>query len=270
MDYYNTLGVGRDASPDEIKQAYRKLASVHHPDKGGDTAKFQEIQQAYETLSDPNKRQDYDMPQRNAFGGGGFPHGFSFSHGGINIDDIFGHMFGAGFGGGGAGFRQQNPSYKITLDVTLDEVLNGGEKVLQFQTHQGSQVIKIDIPIGVDNGQQLRYENLVKDTILIVEFRVHQHPIFERRGIDLYSTVQISVLDLIVGTTIDFVTLSGKRMDVTVKPNTQPNATLRITGQGLSKNYQTGDQYILLKPFIPDTIHAEIKEAIMRNRRQPY
>ena len=268
MDYYNTLGVSRDASPDEIKHAYRKLASVHHPDKGGDTAKFQEIQQAYETLSDPSKKQEYDMPQHHFGGfGGGFPGGgFSFQHGGINIDDIFGHMFGQGFA---QNRRQQNPTYKIAVDVTLSEVLTGGEKVLQFQTHQGNQVVKIDIPQGVDNGTQLRYDNLIKDTTLIVEFRVHNHPIYERRGLDLYSTVQVSVLDLIVGTTIDFVTLSGKRMDVTVKPNTQPNATLRITGQGLIKNYQTGDQYILIKPFIPDNIHSDISEAIIRNRRQP-
>jgi curved DNA-binding protein len=225
MDYYNTLGVGRDASPDEIKQAYRKLASVHHPDKGGDTAKFQEIQQAYETLSDPNKRQDYDMPQ--------------------------------------------HPTYKTVIHVTLEEVLTGAEKVLQFQTHTGNQVIKINVPQGIDNGASLRYDNLIKDTVLIVEFRVHQHSVYERRGLDLYSTVQVSVLDLIVGTTLDFVTLSGKRFDVAVKPQTQPNATLRISGQGLTKNYQTGDQYILLKPFIPDTIHVEIKEAIIRNRKQP-
>lgn len=266
MDYYNTLGVSRNASPDEIKQAYRKLASVHHPDKGGDTAKFQEIQQAYETLSDPNKKQDYDMPQQQGFGG--FPHGFSFSHGhgGINIDDIFGHMFGAGF----AQRQPQNPTYKTVIHITLEEVLNGGEKVMQFQTHTGNQVVKIDIPKGIDNGQQLRYDGLIKDTVLIVEFRVHNHSVYERRGLDLYSTVHISVLDLIIGTTLDFVTLSGKRFDVTVKPQTQPNATLRISGQGLTKNYQTGDQYILLKPFIPDTIHSEITEAIIRNRKQPY
>jgi curved DNA-binding protein len=266
MDYYNTLGVSRDASPDEIKQAYRKLASVHHPDKGGDTARFQEIQQAYETLSNPNKKQEYDMPQHN-MGGFGFPGGgFTFHQGGINIDEIFGHMFGAGFGQ-----RQpQHPTYKTVIHITLEEVLNGGEKVMQFQTHTGNQVVKIDIPQGIDNGQQLRYDNLIKDTVLIVEFRVHNHSVYERRGLDLYSTVHVSVLDLIVGSTLDFVTLSGKRFDVTVKPQTQPNATLRITGQGLTKNYQTGDQYILLKPFIPDIIHSEISEAIIRNRRQPY
>jgi curved DNA-binding protein len=265
MDYYNTLGVSRDASPDEIKQAYRKLASVHHPDKGGDTARFQEIQQAYETLSNPNKKQEYDMPQHN-MGGFGFPGGgFTFHQGGINIDEIFGHMFGAGFGQ-----RQpQHPTYKTVIHITLEEVLNGGEKVMQFQTHTGNQVVKIDIPQGIDNGQQLRYDNLIKDTVLIVEFRVHNHSVYERRGLDLYSTVHVSVLDLIVGSTLDFVTLSGKRFDVTVKPQTQPNATLRISGQGLTKNYQTGDQYILLKPFIPDTIHSEITEAIIRNRKQP-
>ena len=91
MDHYKTLGIDRNASPDDIKKAYRKLAGIHHPDRGGDTAKFQHIQSAYETLSDPNKKQQYDIPQQQ-----GFPGGFNFQSG-FNVNDIFSQMFGEFF-----------------------------------------------------------------------------------------------------------------------------------------------------------------------------
>ena len=122
-DHYATLGVTKTASADEIKRAYRKLASQHHPDKGGDTAKFQEIQTAYDTLSDPQKRQQHDNP--NPFGGGfpgghqagfqgGFPGGFSFNVNGFDMNDVFGQMFGAQFGQ-----RQpQKPQYKTDRKST--------------------------------------------------------------------------------------------------------------------------------------------------------
>ena len=98
MDYYKTLGVNRNASPDEIKKAYRKMAAQHHPDKGGDTATFQKIQEAYDTLSDPQKKHQFDNP--NPFGNmnfhnqGGTPFGFQFHQQSFNINDIFGQMFG--------------------------------------------------------------------------------------------------------------------------------------------------------------------------------
>ena len=275
MDHYNTLGVDRNASPDQIKQAYRKLASVHHPDKGGDTAKFQEIQQAYETLGDPAKKAEYDNPHHRmgGFGGGfgspgpGFPGGFggmgpgggfNFS-GGINIDEIFGQMFG--------GQRFNNyPTYKTNLNVTLEQIYNEEEQVLQFQTHAGSQIVRIKIPKAVENGQQMRYDNLIPNAVLIVEFRVYEHNKFQRNGLTLQSEVGISVLDLIVGTTIEFETISGKKFQVTVKPKTQPNTTLRIPNQGLTNGTITGDQLILLKPFIPANINDEIINAIVRSQ----
>jgi curved DNA-binding protein len=266
MDHYNTLGLARDASPDEIKQAYRKLARVHHPDKGGDTAKFQEIQQAYEILSDTAKKQEYDNPMmggmhntHNMHGGfnmHGFPGGFTFHTGGINIDDIFGQMF----------KRPQSPTYKTTIWVTLEQVLTGDNQILNFNTHEGNQTVNIDIPKGVDNGMQLRYENLIPNAVLIVEFRVHPHNKFERNNLDLYSTVDISVLDLIVGTSIKFETLSGKKLDVTVNPNSQPNSKLRIPNEGLSRDRKLGDQYLLLKPIIPDNISREVINAILQTR----
>lgn len=269
MDHYQTLGISKNASPDEIKSAYRKLASVHHPDKGGDTAKFQQIQEAYETLSDPEKKQDYDNPNPFARGGGGgfgmhgFPGGFSFHTGGIDINDLFG-QFGGMFG---QQHRQHhNPMYKTTIWVTLEQVLEGAEQVIQFNTHNGPQVARVNIPKGIENGGQVRFDNLVPNAILIIEFRIHPHERFERHGLDLHSEHKISVLDLIVGTTIKFKTISGRTFEVNVKPQTQPGSQLRITGQGLEANNMKGDQYILLVATMPDIIDTEITNAILRTR----
>jgi len=270
MDYYNTLGVDRNASPDEIKKAYRKLAAQHHPDKGGDTATFQKIQEAYDTLSDPQKKQQHDNP--NPFGGGGFPGGFGgfggapggfhFNVNGFDMNDVFGQMFGGPFGQ-----RQpQKPQYKTTIWVTLEQVYNGGEQTLQFNTNGKNSTVKIQIPKGVENGGTLRYDNLIQDSILIVEFRVHPHNKFERNGVDLISEYEINVLDLIVGTTFKFTTLGGKTLDVTVKPKTQPNSMLRVGGEGLPRQQGYGDQLIVLKPYIPDIIDQSIIDSITRQK----
>jgi len=261
MDHYKTLGVAKNATPDQIKTAYRKLASIHHPDKGGDTAKFQDIQSAYEVLSDTDKKQEYDNPRPQGFSG--FPSGFSFHSGGMNMDDIFGQMFGGTFN---QPRQPQNPTYKTTIGVTLEQVYEGGEQVLQFQTHAGTQIVRIDIPKGVENGQQHRYENLIPNTVLIIEFRVKEHEKFQRRGLNLYADIEVSVLDLIVGTVIEFETISGKKYSVTIPPKTQPASTLRIPGQGLIHNSTAGDQFLLLKPYIPDIISDVITNSILQTR----
>ena len=266
-DHYKTLGVDRNASPDDIKKAYRKLAGQHHPDKGGDTATFQKIQSAYETLSDPEKKNQYDNP--NPFGGGmpgggfhhGFPGGFHFNQS-FDINDIVGQMF-----GGRQPFQQQ---YRTTVWVSLEQVYSGGEQTLQMQSPNGISNVKIDIPIGVENGATLRYDNLIPNGILLIEFRVHPHQLYDRIGQNLQSVKRISVLDLIVGTDFEFTTISGKTFTVQVKPNTQPDSTLRIAGQGLPfMNEQgNGDQLILIKPFIPDKIDKQITDSILRSRGQ--
>ena len=266
-DHYKTLGVDRDASPDDIKKAYRRLAGQHHPDKGGDTAKFQQIQQAYETLSDPQKKQEYDNP--NPFGGGmpggfhsGFPGGFHFNHS-FDINDIVGQMF----GGHRQPFQQQ---YRTTIWVSLEQVLSGGEQVLQMNGPNGPSTVKVDIPKGVENGATLRYDNLIPNGILLIEFRVHVHQLYDRVGQNLQSVKRISVLDLIVGTEFEFTTLNGKTFNVQVKPGTQPDATLRLHGQGLPlmNGPGLGDQLILIKPFIPDKIDSQITDSILRSRGQ--
>jgi DnaJ-class molecular chaperone len=264
MDHYQTLGLAKNASPDDIKKAYRKLASQHHPDKGGDTAKFQNIQTAYDTLSDPNKRQQYDNPMPQ--GMHGFPPGFQFHAGGVDINDIFGQMFGQG-----NPFTQNRPQMLRTqVNVVLMDAYNGGSHVLKIQTPTGVKVIDIDIPKGVADGTQLRYDKILDSASLIVEFRVLTDLKFERRGKDLLCNHPISVLDLIVGTAFEFITISGKVLEVTIPPKTQPFMQLKLSGQGMPIQGSPlfGDQIILLKPFMPDTIATEITESILRSKSQ--
>lgn len=269
MSHYQTLGVAKTATPDEIKKAYRKLASQHHPDKGGDTATFQKIQTAYDTLSDPTKRQQYDnpMPQGNPFGGfQGAPGGFNFNFNGADLNDIFGQMFNQ--------HHQRHPNqphaYRTAINITLEQSYSGGSQPLKLQTPNGIHAVNIDIPKSVTDGGQMRYENLIPNASLIVEFRVAPHLKFERRGMDLYCNQQVSVLDFIVGNEFEFTTISGKTLMVRVPPKTQPYMHLKIAGEGMPIPNSSifGDQIVLLKPFVPDIIDDEITQSILRSKHK--
>lgn len=269
MDYYQILGVTRTSSAEDIKKAYRKLASKHHPDKGGDTATFQNIQAAYDTLIDPDKRHQYDNPSlfRHAHFGQEAPGGFGFhvNHGPFDINDLFGQLF-----------KQQGHQhgkrphvFRTLVELTLQEAYTGCSHTLTMRTPNGQKVINITIPKGVDTGNQIRYDNVLDNgTVLLVEFAVRQDLKFHRRGPDLYYNHPLSVLDLIVGTTIPFTTISGKELSVTVPPKTQPNNQLRLSGHGMpvQNSNAYGDQIILLNIFVPVTIDSEITESILRSK----
>lgn len=268
-DHYQTLGVAKNATPDEIKKSYRKLASKHHPDKGGDTAMFQQIEEAYRILSDPQKRQEYDNP-RPHFNQGqpGFNQGFGFDFGqGAPFADIF-EMFRQQQQGQQR--RPQTQTYRTTIAVTLDQVYRGDEHNIKLQTPTNSHAIKVNIPKGITDGGQVRIDNVIDNATLVVEFRIHKHLKYDRQGNDLVCNHPISVLDLITGTTFEFTTISGKTLEVTVKPKTQPYIQLKIAGQGMpifgSSHY--GDQIILLKPFIPDTIDERIINSITQSKQE--
>ena len=264
MDHYNTLGVPRTATADEIKKAYRKLAMEHHPDKGGDINKFQELTNAYETLSDTDKRFQYDNPQtrqqHNPFGDA--PGGFSFNFNGFDLNDLFGQAFNQR-----GPQQQQRPSYRTRVTVSLVDVFNGAEQVLQLGTQQGTKVINIKIPQGIHTGSSVRYDNIMDDGTLLIEFVILPDLRFDRQGDDLYANFPISVLDLIVGTKTEFTTIDGKKLEVNIGPGTQPNQQIRLGGYGMTRSDGSrGNQILLLKPFIPANIDNEVIEAIKRNQ----
>lgn len=263
MDHYQTLGVAKNATPDEIKKAYRKLASKHHPDKGGDTSMFQQVEEAYRILSDPEKKKQYDNPMPQ--GMNGFPGGFGFNVNGFDLNDMFGSIFGQQTQNP---FRQNSPVFRTNVTLSLLDTYNGVTKQLHLQTQTGPKLASIEVPKGIKNGDQMRYDNILPNGVLIVEYRVMPDLKFDRRGNDLYCNYSISVLDLIVGTSFNFVTISNKTLEVTVKPKTQPHMQLKIKGEGMPIHGTNmyGDQIILLQPYIPDNIDESITQSILQSK----
>lgn len=272
MDHYNTLGVPRTASPDEIKKAYRKLVMEHHPDKGGDRDTFEQITVAYETLSDIDKRAAYDRPQpqyNHYTGNFSGPEGFGFSVNGVDISELFSQAFGRQNHNpfGKAQQTPPKPVYRTRVTVTLQDVYTGAEQVLQLGTPTGVKVITIKVPQGIHSGNNIRYENLIDDGALIIEFIVLEDLKFDRKGDDLYATIPISILDLIVGTKIEFTTMGGQLLEVDIPAGTQVYTQFRLNGHGMpNTNGGRGDQMILLKPIVPANIDNEIIESINRSR----
>ena len=263
MDYYSVLGVHKNSDQSEIKKAYKKLASKYHPDKGGDEAKFKELQQAYETLGDPQKRAEYDNPQMGGFG---------FSHGaqGFDFNDIFrgDHPFGSHFENifGQRNHQPRQQIFRTPFSVSLRQAYTGGRQQIQLDTNQGRKIIDLAIPKGVRTGQQIRYDGTMgPGSVLVIDFHVTQDSFFERKGDHLYSKHNISVLDLIVGHKFKFTTISGSTLEVKVKEGTPPNTQIKLPGYGMPTIQGSyGDQFILLNPILPVTIESEIVDAIKK------
>jgi curved DNA-binding protein len=256
MDYYKTLGVERNASPDEIKKAYRKMAAKHHPDRGGNKEEFQKVEEAYRNLSDPHLKQQHDNP--HPFGGGGDPFGggFHFNFGGGNPFDDFFRQF----------HQQQQRVYTVAIAVTLEQVANGETIPVQFGTPHGPKTFQITVPLAIQHGQQVRYEGLMPDGIVQIEFRILPHQRFERRNLDLHCTEKVDIFDFITGTTRRIKTIYGEELDLTIPPRSTPGISMRIAGKGLRSKFGSGNQIVLLQAQIPDTISDELLALIEKER----
>jgi DnaJ-class molecular chaperone len=257
-DHYAALGVARTATADEIKRAFRRLASQHHPDKGGDTKKFQEIQAAYDTLGDAAKRAQYDNPQPQF---AGMPGGAQF-----NMGDIFAQMF-----GGHPGFGGQHPRrnhMRMSLWITLRDVSTGGNRQVAVGSPQGQATIEIDVPQGINDGDMVQYQGLAPGgQDLVIEFRVHPHPQFRRDGLNLTLEYKCSVWDLILGGDTTVVNLDGTQLVVAIPPLTDNATTLRLRGRGLQdRKGNTGDLFVRLNAVLPKSITPELAQAIQQHR----
>jgi curved DNA-binding protein len=262
-DFYSTLGVPKTATADEIKRAYRKLASQHHPDKGGDTKKFQEVEEAYRTLSDPAQRQAYDnpRPQHNSMHG---------QHPGFNFNEIF-NMFGARFGPGADHFAGgQQRSARISLWIKLSDIVDGGPRVIGVNTSTGSKNIEIQIPAGIDDGDNVRYAQILDGNDLIVQFRVQPEPGWERQGSTLITAITVDFWDLILGGEPMVKTLNDRTLAMTIAPMTQPGTTLRVRGFGLpaKQGGPKGDLLVKLNAELPKNIPDNLKDIIRQTRGQ--
>ena len=283
MDYYSTLGLQRGASADEIKKAYRSLAMKHHPDRGGDQAQFKQISEAYEYLTDPQKKQMIDAgidpnqqnsgPQHgNPFGfGGGQPFEFHFGAG-DNIHDIFNQF---GFGGPFGGRPQpRNRSLNVNVEVTLEDVLKGKTITAQVGMPGGSNKnISIEVPPGIESGQQIKYDGMGDHSIahmrpgdLIVNISVRPHPVFQREGDNLIYNYTVSAWDAMLGTTCDIRTLDNKQLKITIPPGSQPETVLSCRGEGLPnlRSRQRGNLLIRIKVEIPRNLSDIQRQNIQK------
>ena len=255
-DHYRTLGVERTATAEDIKRAYRRLASQHHPDRGGDTARFQEIQAAYDVLGDAARRAEYDNP-RPQFSG--FPGGPQF-----NMNDIFSSMFGQAFGQ----TRRQPNFVRMSLWIRLQDVALGGTRQVAIGTPQGHQTVEIEIPLGINDGDSVQYQGIAPGgQDLVIQFRIHPDPAWQRIGLDLICEHSVSVWDMILGADIPVRTLTGIELMAVVPPRTQPKTMLRLRRQGLrDRSGNQGDILVRIMPAIPSTIAPEIVDAIQKHR----
>ena len=256
-DYYAILGVGKTATPDEIKKAYRKLASQHHPDKGGDTARFQEIEEAYRVLSDPQQRAAFDNPQPN-FGG------FNFHSQPFDFNEIF-NMFGTQFNHHPQQ-RQRTMQARMTLWIQLSDVASGGKRTVSVGSNAGTQIVELDIPIGIDDGATVAYPGLAPGGIdLVVTFRIHPNPRWQRDGFNLYTDQKVSIWTLITGGEITVRDILNRELNVAVPPNMQPGQILRCRGRGIpDRANNPGDMMIRVQAEIPPNIPEDLLALIRR------
>ncbi len=274
-DYYSLLGLSKGASAAEIKKAYRKLALEWHPDRNkaeGAEKKFKEINQAYETLIDPEKKQMYDQVGHDRFnqqGGGQRPGGsyqsgpFSYTYstsGGGNpfegfdmggFSDPF-DIFDQFFGGGSRGRRQPRSLYQITISfqesvsgVTKKVTIDGKEKTLK-------------VPAGVASNMQIRFADF--DVIVMVQ----PDPRFKREGDDVFSEVKISLSSSLLGGKVEVETISGKKVVIKVKPGTAHGSMLRLQNKGFARvrGGGHGNHYVIFSILLPEHLTSKQKDLI--------
>jgi curved DNA-binding protein len=265
MDYYTTLGLQRGASDADIKKAYRSMAMKHHPDRGGDEKKFKEISQAYEFLTDPQKKQMIDAGMDpNAQQGGfhrqqGSP--FEFHFGSENLHDIFGNF---GFGGFGRQPMRKNKSLNVNVEIDLEDVLRGKTINAEIGAPGGRpKIVNIEIPPGIEMGQQIKYSGMGDASIpdlrpgdLIVNIYIKPHPVFRREGESLVIEKTVSVWDALAGAGLEIQTLDNKNLNITIPPGTQPDTVLSCRGEGLPnmRTKQRGNLLIRIKVLIPKNL----------------
>lgn len=275
-DYYEILGVDKNASQAEIKKAYRKLALKYHPDKSDAEdaeEKFKEINEAYQILSDEKKRKTYDQFGHAAFSGasgmgaspftGGARSGpFTYTYRttgenpfeGFDFADpfeIFDTFFGGGFARGGFTRHARRPRYSLKIDFM--DAVKGTTKEIEIDGEKH----KIKIPAGADDGTRIRFDDFD------ISIDVKSHPRFKREGYDVYADEEIDFSTAALGGTKQIKTLDGE-LNLKIRPGTQSHTLVRLRGEGIPhlRTGGKGDLYIRLKVKVPEKLSREQKRLM--------
>lgn len=300
-DYYKILGLTRDATPDEVKRSYRKLARKFHPDVSKEPnaeERFKEVNEAHEVLKDPEKRKAYDQLGSNwkagqefrpppgwetsfEFGGGGFTGADSSS-----FSDFFESLFGGrspfGFAGtrrsSRRGVQMRGDDQHAKLLLSLEEAYAGVTRTIQLQVpeldHEGRATLKrrrlqVKVPAGVTQGQQIRLGGQGAPGIgggpsgdLYLEMDLQPHPLFTAEGRDIYLTLPISPWEAALGVKATVPTLGGN-VELRIPPDSQSGRKLRLHGRGLP-GHPNGDQYVLLQIVTPPADSETVRELYRR------
>lgn len=275
-DFYKILGVSKDVSDAELKKVYRKLAKENHPDlHPGDAkaeAKFKDISEAYDVLSDKKQREEYDAIR--AMGGGArFQAG---GHGAGGFEDVFSNLFGGGFQGqgfpggfggfGGGGFGPQRGA-DLTSTSTVDFI--DSIKGTTLKINVGSETVNLKVPAGINDGQKLKVAGKgqaspnggVKGD-LVVTIKVRKHPVFTRDGDNVRVTVPVTIAEAILGATIQVPLLGEAPVKLKVSPGTPHGRTLRVKGKGVQKPGKEGDLLATVEIAVPAHVSDKAKEFI--------
>jgi len=277
-DYYKILGVSEDSSPDEIKKAFRKLAVKHHPDRGGDEKKFKEANEAYDTLKNADKKQEYDTMRRFGSNMGGQGSGFKFHTG--NFNEFFGGDFFEEFmsGMGGMGQRQRfrqrpraNKDVSIRITMSIKEIISSVKRTISVKLPSGrDEIVDVKIGAGIQNGVVLKYSGLGDDSNsnlprgnLLIRVTILDSDGFTRKGNDLWTDKTIDAFDAMRGTEFQIKDLQDNIVKVKVPAGTQPGSVLQLKSKGMPVHESLsirGNMYIKIHVTIPKLTQQQLNK----------
>lgn len=270
-DFYKILGVSKDVPDAELKKVYRKLAKEFHPDRNPGNAqaeaKFKDISEAYDVLSDPAQRKEYDAVR--AMGGGAR---FQAGGPGGGFEDVFSNLFGGGgfpgggFPGFGGGFGPQRGS-----DLTTSSTINFIDSIQGTQLKLGvhGETVNVKVPAGIQDGQKLKVRGKGQPSPnggpagdLVVTIKVKPHPVFSRDGDHIRVTVPITYAEAVLGATIQVPTLGGEPVKLKVAPGTPNGRTLRVKGKGVQLSGKEGDLLATVEIAVPAHVSDKAKALL--------